>query len=137
MSTFSGFLDEIDHISIDRFIEENFHSKIFFLSHCHMDHMEGLSKIDAENELPGPLYLSHVSMVIIQRKYPSIKNLIPLKVGGKLISTPNFVLVSIFTDFNLLLHHLQNLFQYRSHQRMPSTFIYQSQPFQLVIAPVR
>lgn len=83
MSTFSGFLDEIENVSIDRFTPLNFRSKAFFLSHCHMDHMIGLNEITAENQLPGPLYLSEVSQIIIKRRYPAIKHLIPLKLGGE------------------------------------------------------
>lgn len=84
MSTFSGFLDGIENVSIDRFTEFNLRSKVFFLSHCHMDHMIGLNDITPESPLSGPLYLSEVSQIIIQRRYPAIKNLIPLKLGGKL-----------------------------------------------------
>lgn len=85
MSTFSGFLDGIDdNVSVDRFTEFNLRSKVFFLSHCHMDHMIGLNDITPEAPLPGPLYLSEVSQIIIQRRYPAIKNMIPLKLGGKL-----------------------------------------------------
>lgn len=54
MSTFDGFLDEIENVSIDRFTEENFKSKLFFLSHCHTDHMIGLKDVHEDNELPGP-----------------------------------------------------------------------------------
>lgn len=84
MSTFNGFINEIDGISVDRFTKENFQSKLFFLSHCHADHMIGLSSINSENELPGPLYLSEVSLIIVKRKFPLIKNVIPLKIGGRL-----------------------------------------------------
>lgn len=83
MSTFSGFLDGIEYVSIDRFTEFNWKSKIFFLSHCHMDHMIGLNNITPELQLPGPLYLSEVSSIIIRRRYPAIKNLVSLKLGGK------------------------------------------------------
>lgn len=82
MSTFSGFLDEIEHVSVDRFTEPNFRSTAFFLSHCHLDHMVGLNVINEELQLPGPLYLSEISKIIIQRRYPAIKNLIALKTGG-------------------------------------------------------
>ncbi|XP_076763497.1 elongation factor 1-delta isoform X2 [Xylocopa sonorina] len=43
MSTFLGLIEEIPGISVDRFDEENLGSSIFFLSHCHLDHMNGLS----------------------------------------------------------------------------------------------
>ncbi|XP_055315126.1 protein artemis-like isoform X1 [Sitodiplosis mosellana] len=81
MSTFSGFLDEIEYVSIDRFTQLNFRSKAFFLSHCHTDHMIGLNEINSEVQLPGSLYLSEISKVIVQRRYPAVKNLVILKIG--------------------------------------------------------
>lgn len=84
MSTFNGFIEEISGISVDRFTELNFQSKLFFLSHCHADHMIGLSEITLENALPGPIYLSEVSLVIVRRKFPNVENLIPLKIGGRI-----------------------------------------------------
>lgn len=36
MSTFSGFIEEIEGVSVDCFLEENTRrSTAFFLSHCH------------------------------------------------------------------------------------------------------
>lgn len=81
MSTFGGRFREISGISADRFDDINLSSKVFFLSHCHTDHMVGLENPDG---LPGPLYLSAVSAVIIRRQYPKIK-LVDLKTGGKII----------------------------------------------------
>ncbi|XP_077549044.1 DNA cross-link repair protein snm1 [Haemaphysalis longicornis] len=43
MSTFGGTLVEYERISIDRFDGINVNSTAFFLSHCHRDHMHGLS----------------------------------------------------------------------------------------------
>lgn len=79
MSTFGGLIEEIAKISIDKFDGPNLNSKLFFLSHCHTDHMVGL--FDAKNDLPGPLYLSEVSAVFVQRKFPHLKNLKTLKIG--------------------------------------------------------
>lgn len=42
MSSFPGLIDEIPGISVDRFNGDNFYSAVFFLSHCHTDHMQGL-----------------------------------------------------------------------------------------------
>ncbi|KAK0179567.1 hypothetical protein PV327_005308 [Microctonus hyperodae] len=42
MSSFPGLIDEIPGISVDRFNGDNFNSAVFFLSHCHTDHMQGL-----------------------------------------------------------------------------------------------
>lgn len=79
MSTFGGLVDEIPGISIDKFNGVNLNSKIFFLSHCHTDHMHGLS--EAKDDLPGPLYLSEVSAVFVQRKFPHLNKLKTLKIG--------------------------------------------------------
>lgn len=83
MSTFSGFIKEIDGISVDRFTELNFQSKVFFLSHCHADHMVGLRDLTPENQLPGPLYLSEISLEIVKKKFPAITSVYPLKTGGE------------------------------------------------------
>lgn len=75
MSTFLGLIHNIPGISIDRFDGNNLQSKCFFLSHCHTDHMHGLMK---QNDLPGPLYLSSVSAVIVRSLYPNISHIIGL-----------------------------------------------------------
>lgn len=43
MSTFDGLVEELPGISVDRFDGENLKSSAYFLSHCHTDHMAGLS----------------------------------------------------------------------------------------------
>lgn len=80
MSTFPGVMTEFPAISVDRFDDENLRSKIFFLSHCHSDHMVGLNNCDG---LPGPLYLSAISSVIVRQQYPHINELVVLKENGK------------------------------------------------------
>ncbi|XP_017794378.1 PREDICTED: protein artemis-like [Habropoda laboriosa] len=45
MSTFLGLIKEIPGVSVDRFDGENLTSSVFFLSHCHIDHMQGLSDL--------------------------------------------------------------------------------------------
>lgn len=82
MSTFGGRFNEIPNISVDRFDGPNLQSNVFFLSHCHLDHMVGLENPEG---LPATLYLSPVSALIVQRMYPAIKNLICLNIGGKLM----------------------------------------------------
>ncbi|XP_055586861.1 protein artemis-like isoform X2 [Uranotaenia lowii] len=68
MSTFNGFIDSIGDISIDRFdLENRAKSQVFFLSHCHWDHMFGLQLPDA---LPGPLWTSAVSAVFLKHRFP-------------------------------------------------------------------
>ncbi|PVD24277.1 hypothetical protein C0Q70_14748 [Pomacea canaliculata] len=43
MSSFEGRMKEYRLISIDRFDKDNLNSTVFFLSHCHRDHMVGLN----------------------------------------------------------------------------------------------
>ncbi|KAJ6622380.1 Protein artemis [Pseudolycoriella hygida] len=76
MSTFTGVMNEFPGISVDRFDDDNLKSRIFFLSHCHMDHMCGLNN---PNGLPGPLYMSPISAVIIRKQFPQIKEVVVLK----------------------------------------------------------
>ena len=46
MSCFPGRLHEFNEISLDQFAGENLTSSVYFLSHCHSDHMVGLSSIE-------------------------------------------------------------------------------------------
>ncbi|XP_011503355.1 PREDICTED: protein artemis [Ceratosolen solmsi marchali] len=71
MSTFLGFIDEIPGISIDCFDEENLNSSVFFLSHCHYDHMKGLdykffNYLMKTNKF---LYCSHISRLILKHTF--------------------------------------------------------------------
>lgn len=67
MSTFGGELKEIPDISIDHFVNKS--CKYYFLSHCHSDHLRGISNLA---ECDAPLYTTHLSSLIIKRRYPSI-----------------------------------------------------------------
>lgn len=81
MSTFNGFINEIPHISVDRFEPPNLKSKIFFLSHCHADHMVGL--YEASTNFPGTLYASRISVLFLSKQYPGLKdNLKELDIGS-------------------------------------------------------
>ena len=44
MSEFAGPITEFSSVSIDRFNNENLKSTVYFLSHCHSDHMVGLNE---------------------------------------------------------------------------------------------
>ena len=94
MSTFCGIMSEFPKISLDRFDEENQRSNVFFLSHCHSDHMVGLK---ADDDLPGPLYLTELSAVIVRRKFPKISNIVCLEYGRKFESS--FPVFEVFNDY--------------------------------------
>ncbi|XP_052871189.1 protein artemis-like [Anopheles cruzii] len=67
MSTFPGYIPELPGIAIDYFDhEQRQKATVFFLSHCHADHMRGLA---IEDPLPGPLYLSPISGVFIRHRF--------------------------------------------------------------------
>lgn len=67
MSTFDGKI-EIEGISIDEFV--NIDQKCYFLSHCHTDHMRGLSLLTTNS----PIYMSALSEIFIRKKYPLLKD---------------------------------------------------------------
>ncbi|KFB41828.1 AGAP000597-PA-like protein [Anopheles sinensis] len=68
MSTFTGFIPELPGIAIDCFEDaQRSKSSMFFLSHCHADHMRGLER---NAPLPGALHLSPISGVFIKHRYP-------------------------------------------------------------------
>lgn len=80
MSTFAGIMNELPSLSVDRFDNDNLQSTIFFLSHCHTDHMCGLDNPDG---IPGPLYVSPITSIIIRKQFPQIKEIVVLKENGK------------------------------------------------------
>lgn len=70
MSTFFGLIEEIPGISVDRFDGENLNSSVYFLSHCHTDHMQGLNygffkHLQQYNKY---LYCSHISKLFLKAK---------------------------------------------------------------------
>lgn len=81
MSTFNGQIREISSsISVDHF--ENIEQKCYFLSHCHTDHMKGLSLLKTN----ASLYTTAISSLIIQSICPQLtKNIRVLELG---ITTP-------------------------------------------------
>ncbi|XP_031839455.2 DNA cross-link repair protein snm1 [Nomia melanderi] len=75
MSTFLGLIKEIPGISVDRFDGENLTSSVFFLTHCHSDHMHGLSNeffmnLDTCNKY---LYCSLITKALLKNKF-NLKN---------------------------------------------------------------
>ncbi|XP_060813847.1 protein artemis isoform X2 [Bombus pascuorum] len=71
MSTFLGLIKEIPGISVDRFDGENLTSSIFFLSHCHSDHMHGLSDTFFEHidEYKKCFYCSPISKALLESRF--------------------------------------------------------------------
>lgn len=85
MSTFTGRFRCLPGISADRFDGPNRRSSVFFLSHCHTDHMVGLDHADG---VPGPLYLSRVSALIVKHLFPVERvwaRCVVLEIGRKYI----------------------------------------------------
>lgn len=71
MSTFLGLIEEIPGISVDRFDGENLNSSAYFLSHCHTDHMQGLSYefFKYLKQCNKYLYCSHISKAFLETRY--------------------------------------------------------------------
>lgn len=71
MSTFLGLIKEIPGISVDRFDGANLTSSIFFLSHCHSDHMHGLSDMFFEHidEYNKCLYCSPITKALLENRF--------------------------------------------------------------------
>ncbi|KAB0793928.1 hypothetical protein PPYR_13548 [Photinus pyralis] len=78
MSTFNGKILEIPEISVDCFENaNNLDSLVYFLSHCHTDHMRGLSDWRFQNSLlerPDVyLYATPISVRILNHRYPQLE----------------------------------------------------------------
>lgn len=76
MSTFLGLIEELPGISVDSFEGNNLDSSIFFLSHCHTDHMNGLNSLFFESleKYNKYLYCSPISKIILQSKFSLKEN---------------------------------------------------------------
>ncbi|XP_072758840.1 protein artemis [Anoplolepis gracilipes] len=76
MSTFFGLIEEIPGISVDRFDGENLNSSAYFLSHCHIDHTQGLSYKFFKHlrQYNKYLYCSQISKKFLKDKYCYIEN---------------------------------------------------------------
>lgn len=75
MSTFDGIIEEIPKISIDEFTGNNLKSDIFFLSHCHSDHMKGMNNfkfLDVLRKENTYLYASPISIKILVKQIPCL-----------------------------------------------------------------
>ncbi|KAK2579654.1 hypothetical protein KPH14_011578 [Odynerus spinipes] len=71
MSTFLGLIEELPGISVDSFEGKNLDSSVFFLSHCHADHMNGLniSFFESLEKYNKYLYCSPISKIILLNKF--------------------------------------------------------------------
>lgn len=76
MSTFGGKIQEIPYISVDRFDGENLDSDVYFLSHCHADHMKGINNYFWDHLINKIrfLYASKISCAILKLLYPNCVN---------------------------------------------------------------
>ncbi|XP_063979991.1 protein artemis-like isoform X1 [Diachasmimorpha longicaudata] len=75
MSTFRGIIEELPGISMDRFQEENRScSTVFFLSHFHTDHLEGLNTHFFEQLVSKKqyLYCSPITKTFLRLRYDLI-----------------------------------------------------------------
>ncbi|KAK5645116.1 hypothetical protein RI129_006416 [Pyrocoelia pectoralis] len=95
MSTFNGKIIEISEISVDRFEKNNENSLVYFLSHCHTDHMRGLPNWSFQTSLlvrPEVfLYATPISVKILKHLYPQIESkLIEIEIyNSTLIKIPD------------------------------------------------
>ena len=106
MSTFKGEIEEIPGISVDEF---NNNAKCFFLSHCHSDHMKGLSALKTQ----ANVYMTSISALFIRKKCPQlVDNVIILELGMptqiELVqdNEANFVVTAISAGFYQNRHFL-------------------------------
>lgn len=80
MSCFEGLMKEYTFASIDRFDGKNLSSRIYFLSHCHTDHMVGLGQTEFYDRLKNNpdirLYCSEVTraLLISDKNYQRLKD---------------------------------------------------------------
>lgn len=72
MSTFGGKIEEIPYISVDRFDGENLKSDVYFLSHCHSDHMNGINLDFGDHLIESNkfIYATKISCIILSRMFP-------------------------------------------------------------------
>lgn len=101
MSTFFGLIEEIPGISVDRFDGENLNSSVYFLSHCHVDHMRGLNQMffDHLKQYNKYLYCSSISKAFLEAKYYDIEICVKdITVDEKVLISYNSEDYSISTD---------------------------------------
>ncbi|VDN06400.1 unnamed protein product [Thelazia callipaeda] len=68
MNPFCGKFHECNWISVDNFNGENLNSNVFFLSHCHSDHMQGLNSDQFYQLIANKcsvLYCHRISIVLL------------------------------------------------------------------------
>ncbi|XP_030762403.1 protein artemis [Sitophilus oryzae] len=100
MSTFHGQIKEIPGISVDRFNEENLNSWVYFLSHCHTDHMVGLSSSVFKDRLADKglyIYTSPISKVILTRLHPDLEG----SIKELVLEHPTTVSIGDFRDVSV------------------------------------
>lgn len=101
MSTFLGLIEEIPGISVDRFDGDNLTSSVFFLSHFHQDHMEGLSSTFFAHleEYNKHIYCSPITKVFLE----SAHNVKSSCVKGIDIDTPIVIEYKVESEGEILI----------------------------------
>ncbi|XP_068627223.1 protein artemis-like [Battus philenor] len=93
-SSFHGKICEIPGIAVDNFKGENVNARAFFLSHYHMDHVQGLKTGVLYNHLRRNnvfIYTSEITASIIEYENGSeLRDFVkPLRRSGELITLPS------------------------------------------------
>jgi DNA cross-link repair 1C protein len=119
MSCFPGKLFEYPFVSIDRFNKENLDSSIFFLSHCHEDHMIGLGNLsfsDLLEKMNYKLYCHEITAKLLccDKRYlhlepyvhplrtnePYVLDIPSSSIIEKCVSSSNIVCVTLLPAFH-------------------------------------
>jgi DNA cross-link repair 1C protein len=81
MSTFNGEIIELPGVCVDKFNDNNF--KVYFLSHCHTDHLQGLQK---PKQIKFFVYCTELSAHFLKQKFPQHEEQIRIvSVGSPLL----------------------------------------------------
>ncbi|XP_013144701.1 PREDICTED: protein artemis-like [Papilio polytes] len=111
MSSFDGIIEEIPGIAVDNFEHRHLDSRAFFLSHYHMDHVQGLDTTELADSLKKTkafIYTSEITAIIINHVMKGSKILKYVKPLGRettlitLPGKPNKQLKRLFVEVTLI-----------------------------------
>lgn len=81
MSTFNGEIIELPGVCVDKFDDDKF--EVYFLSHCHTDHLQGLEN---SNKINVSLYCTELSAHFLKQRYPQHEDQIKIvSIGSPLL----------------------------------------------------